>query len=82
MAHCTALDQTEAGHAQVLLCITDGRADDPDTLLDVWVLSVQQLQLGLELMQDARRRVVEMAGRLDDIRAPPFQLGIQCVRSA
>lgn len=45
--------------AQVVVVITDGRADDSDLVRDI---------------------IVEMAGRLDDIRAPPFQLGIQLVQ--
>ncbi|CAD6569669.1 MAG: hypothetical protein CYPHOPRED_003510 [Cyphobasidiales sp. Tagirdzhanova-0007] len=40
----------------VVICITDGRADDPETLKDI---------------------IIEMAGRLDSARVPPFQLGIQ-----
>ncbi|KAL8281084.1 hypothetical protein RQP46_006442 [Phenoliferia psychrophenolica] len=43
----------------ILLCLTDGRADDSDLVKEV---------------------IIEMAQRLDDIRAPPRQLGISLVQ--
>lgn len=65
----------------ILVIVTDGRADDPDLIKDVGrgSVSLHRADGRRSLMgRPARAQcIVEFAGRLDDIRAPAFQLGVQ-----
>ncbi|KAJ8294158.1 hypothetical protein OF846_002722 [Rhodotorula toruloides] len=62
----------------LLLVLTDGRADDTDLVRGT--PSSSRWEAGRALTLRTADVIVEMAQRLDEVRAPPYQLGIQFIQ--